>query len=103
MRLRRQLERLRFLGVGDLRSPVGAVLVVPTGVEDGVDVAPGFGSRAVEAELGAEDVQAATVDLRWLVVRVPEELADVEAAVADQPLGIDRQPGRAGGSQNVVV
>src|SRR5258707_15112183 len=86
------LERQRLLGVGHGALPGVPLLEVPAGVEHGVDETPGFGPLPIEGKFGAEAVQAAAINLAGHGVRIPQELADIEAAVADETLRIDYEP-----------
>src|SRR5438067_1244977 len=98
-------EREGFLCVADGAFPGVTVLEIPAGVEDGMHEAPLLCPRAVEPQLGAEDIQPAAIDFDWNRSGnwIAEELADVEAPVADQPFRIDRKPIGAPRPQDVEV
>ncbi len=80
-----------------------AVLELPACIEHGVDEAPIPCALAVKVQLRAEEIESTPVDVGRHRTWIPEELTDVEAAVADEALWIDRQPVGSVRSQDVVV
>src|SRR5262249_45082497 len=96
----------RLLGVSHLLPPALAVFEAPACIEHGVDEAPVLCPCAIEVQLRAENIQSTAIDGARHRAWIAGELTHVEAAVADEALGIDRQPFgsvRAKRAEDVVV